>query len=105
MLCILCSTKSTKRHTRILKSIVYRVPKSDEILMFVFKKIPNKGVMPQSLITFVVRVVDQLTDCTVVAKSFRTAGVFPLNPIVNKSCKIECCGNKMHQIVQNMILT
>ena len=24
---------------------------------------------------------------------------------VNKSCKIECCGNKMHQIVQNMILT
>ena len=24
---------------------------------------------------------------------------------VNKSCKIECCGNKMHQIVQNVILT
>ena len=24
---------------------------------------------------------------------------------VYKSCKIECCGNKMHQIVQNMILT
>ena len=24
---------------------------------------------------------------------------------VNKSCKIECCGNKMHQIVQNMIMT
>ena len=24
---------------------------------------------------------------------------------VNKSCKIECCGNKTHQIVQNMILT
>ena len=23
----------------------------------------------------------------------------------NKSCKIECCGNKMHQIVQNMILS
>ena len=28
--------------------------------------------------------------------------VFPLNPIVNKSCNIECCGNKMHQIVANM---
>ena len=24
---------------------------------------------------------------------------------VNESCKIECCGKKMHQIVQNMILT
>ena len=24
---------------------------------------------------------------------------------VNKSCKTECCSNKMHQIVQNMILT
>ena len=23
---------------------------------------------------------------------------------VNKSCKIECCGNKMHQIIQNMVL-
>ena len=34
-----------------------------------------------------------------------TARVFPLNPIVNKSCKIQCFGNKMHQIVRNMILT
>ena len=24
---------------------------------------------------------------------------------VNKSCKIECCGNKTHQIVQNMTLS
>ena len=24
---------------------------------------------------------------------------------VNKSCKIECCGNKTHQIIQNMILS
>ena len=24
---------------------------------------------------------------------------------VNKSCKIECCGNKMRQIIQNMILS
>ena len=24
---------------------------------------------------------------------------------VNKSCKIECCGKKMHQIIQNMILS
>ena len=27
-----------------------------------------------------------------------------LNPIANKSCKIECCGDKMHQNVQNVIL-
>ena len=24
---------------------------------------------------------------------------------VNKSCKIECCDNKTHQIIQNMILS
>ena len=42
---------------------------------------------------------------TVVAKSFRTPRFFPLNPIVNKSCKIECCGNKMNQIIQNTILS
>ena len=24
---------------------------------------------------------------------------------VNKSCKIECCSNKTHQIIQNMILS
>ena len=42
---------------------------------------------------------------TVVAKSFRTAKVFPLNPIVSKSCKLECCGNKTYQIIQNMILS
>ena len=24
---------------------------------------------------------------------------------VNMSCKIECCGNKTHQIIQNMILS
>ena len=33
------------------------------------------------------------------------ARVFQLNPIVNKSCKIKRCGNKMHQIVQNKILS
>ena len=46
-----------------------------------------------------------LHHTTVVAKSFRTPRVCPLNAIVNKSCKIECCGNKMHQIIQNMILS
>ena len=30
----------------------------------------------------------------VMAKGFRTTRVFPLNPIVNKSCKIDCCDNK-----------
>ena len=29
----------------------------------------------------------------------------PLNPIVNKSCKIECCGNLTHPIIQNDITT
>ena len=24
--------------------------------------------------------------------------------LVSKSCKIECCGNKRHQIIQNMTL-
>ena len=41
---------------------------------------------------------------TVVAKSFWTPRVFPLNPVVNKPCKIKRCGDKMHQIVHNMIL-
>ena len=25
-------------------------------------------------------------------------------PMVNESCKIECCGNKVNQIIQNMML-
>ena len=31
--------------------------------------------------------------------------VFPLNPIVNKSCNIECCGDKMLQTVTSMIVS
>ena len=31
--------------------------------------------------------------------------LFPLNSVVNKLCNIECCGNKKHQIIQNMILS
>ena len=46
-----------------------------------------------------------INDITVAAESFWTPIFFPLNPIVNKSCKSECCCNKMHQIVQNMIQT
>ena len=42
---------------------------------------------------------------TVVAKSFRAPTVFPLNPLVSKSYKIECCGNKMHETNKTMILT
>ena len=42
---------------------------------------------------------------TVGAKIIRTPRVFPLNPIVNKSCKIECCDKKLHQTIQNMILS
>ena len=33
----------------------------------------------------------------------KPVGVFLLNPIVNKCCNIECCGNKMHQIVANLV--
>ena len=29
----------------------------------------------------------------------------PLNPVVDKSCKIESCGNKTYQTIQNMILS
>ena len=42
---------------------------------------------------------------TVVAKSFWTPRVFLLNPLVNNSRKIKNSVNKMHQIVQNMILS
>ena len=41
---------------------------------------------------------------TVASKSIQPPDVFPLAPIVNKSYKIECCGNKMLQIVPNMML-
>ena len=42
---------------------------------------------------------------TVESISIVTYGHFPLNPIVNKSCNIECCGNKIRQTVANMIVT
>ena len=32
-------------------------------------------------------------------------GVFPLNPIVHKSCNIECSGNKLSRAVANMIVS
>ena len=38
-------------------------------------------------------------------KVFGNLEFSPFNPILNNSCKIERYGNKMHQIVQNMILT
>ena len=31
--------------------------------------------------------------------------ISPLNPIVEKSCNIECCSNKMHLIVANVIVS
>ena len=36
---------------------------------------------------------------------FNPPDVFPLIPIVNKSCNIECCVNKMLQIIQNMTVS
>ena len=50
-------------------------------------------------------ITEQVLQHTVVAKSFRTPRVFTLNPMLKKSGKIECCDLKIHQIVQNMILT
>ena len=61
----------------------------------------SKKKIDQSIALMIVNI----HDSNMVAKSFRTPRDFPLNPIVNKSYKIECCGNKMHKIVQNMILT
>ena len=40
---------------------------------------------------------------TVVSKIIGSPKLSPLNPIVNKSCNIELCFNKMHQIVPNMM--
>ena len=58
--------------------------------------------------TCLVKFHECLSSCclyTVVTKIIRTPRVFPLNPTVNKSRKIECCGNKTYQIIQNMILS
>ena len=42
---------------------------------------------------------------TVPVKIIRTPRVLQLNPVVNKSHKIECCGRTRHQIIQNMKLS
>ena len=38
-------------------------------------------------------------------KAFGHLYIFPLNPIVNTSFNIQCCGNKMHRIVIDMMLS
>ena len=42
---------------------------------------------------------------TVVSKIIGPPEFSLLNPIVNKSCNTERCGNKMHQIITNMMLS
>ena len=37
--------------------------------------------------------------------SSSTTGVFPLNLTVHNSWKVRCCGDKMLQVIQNMILS
>ena len=37
--------------------------------------------------------------------TFNPPDVLLLTPIVNKSCKIECCVNNMLQIIQNMMFS
>ena len=37
--------------------------------------------------------------------STRPPDVFPLTPIVKKSCKSECCVNEMLQIIKNMMVS
>ena len=47
---------------------------------------------------------DSIVD-TVGIRCIQPPDVFPLTPIVNKSCKIECCVNKMLKIIQNMMVS
>ena len=42
---------------------------------------------------------------TVGSRSIQPPGVFPLIPIVNELCNIECCVNNMLQIIQNMLVS
>ena len=42
---------------------------------------------------------------TVGIRCIQPPDVFPLTSIVNKSCNIECCVNKMFQIIQNMMVS
>ena len=42
---------------------------------------------------------------TVVSKIIGPPEFSQLDPIVSKSCNIECCGNKVYQIMKNMILS
>ena len=42
---------------------------------------------------------------TVGSRSIQPPDVFQLIPIVNKLCNIECCVNKMLQIIQNMMFS
>ena len=44
----------------------------------------------------------KLISFTVESVSPDTPGGLPMNPIVNKSCNIEWCDNKMQQIVANI---
>ena len=60
---------------------------------------------PADLVSFGNLMEEEFLMTTVVARSFRTPRVFPMNPVVNKSCKIEPFGNKMHKIIQNMTLS
>ena len=42
---------------------------------------------------------------TVGIRNIGPLDAFSLNRMVNKSCNTESCGNKMHQIVANMIVS
>ena len=46
-----------------------------------------------------------MKDYTVGSRSIQPPDVFPLIPVVNKSCNIECCVNNMLQIFQNMMVS
>ena len=47
----------------------------------------------------------QFLPYTVVIRITGPPDFLPLDPLVNKSCNIERCGNKMHQLVENMMLS
>ena len=108
--------------------------KFQEILMLVLKRTPNKAVMSQCWIVLFALAQDQKNECNLAfcytifsvykihsywdkhqnlmrlyiqleAEVFNPHDVFPLIPIVNKSCNMERCVNNMLQIFRNMMVS
>ena len=61
---------------------------------------PNNVVTPQPLTLLIAEYIIQL-----VAKLLDPLEYLPLDPMVNEACNIERYGNKIPQIITNMILS